>query len=125
MNHIHTIGRKPMPRKIWKTKTKAVAANAAGLVPIESKIAASMKQIESPVALSIRRGRLPNLSTVLKTMRCRSLCSARKDIYPKRDEGGKHICDGGTTSENKGELSGKAHGILIDNWSKIAAKSES
>lgn len=60
----HGIGKNPIPRKIWNTKTMAVAPYAADFVPTLSKTAASRKQVESPVAENMSNTRRPKRSTV-------------------------------------------------------------
>ena len=64
INRVLTIGRYPIPRKIWNIKTVAVAPYAALSVPIESSIDAMMKHTERPVAEIIRSARRPKRSTV-------------------------------------------------------------
>jgi hypothetical protein len=55
----HTIGRYPMPRKIWKMNTMAVAPYAAGFVPVDRRIAARMKHSDKPAAENMSSGRRP------------------------------------------------------------------
>ena len=81
---VRTMGKNPIPKKIWNyvlvnrlhkvlneyrhtINTMAVAAKAAGLVPIDSKIEARMKQVERPAADIINSGQRPKRSTVYKS----------------------------------------------------------
>lgn len=59
-----TIGKYPIPRKIWNMNTMAVAPNAAPCVPVESSAAARIKHNDRPAADIMRRARRPYLSTV-------------------------------------------------------------
>jgi len=87
-----TMGKKPIPRKIWKIKTIAVAPNAAGLLPVESRMAAMMKHVESPVADIINKGRLPNRSTVYKCEIVRLNCEYTGKTALPREEWMKQTC---------------------------------
>ena len=53
-----------MPRNIWKRKTIAVAPYAVPRVPMLSKIAASEKHRQSPLADVMSKGRLPKRSII-------------------------------------------------------------
>jgi hypothetical protein len=62
----HGIGKNPIPRKIWKTKTIAVAPYAADLVPTLRRTAARRKHMDNPAADVMSRGRRPKRSTVYR-----------------------------------------------------------
>lgn len=62
--HKRTMGRYPIPKKIWNMNTMAVAPNAADWLPVERRIAVMAKQRAWPEAEIMRRGRRPKRSTV-------------------------------------------------------------
>jgi hypothetical protein len=66
-------------------KIMAIAPLAADLDPVESNIAVNMKHRDCPVADIMRRGRLPNLSTVCACIRFCHDSSTTK--YVPREEG--------------------------------------
>lgn len=59
LSNRRTMGRKPIPKKIWKRNIIAVAPSAAGRNPVDNRAAVRMKQSDRPVAEIIKRARRP------------------------------------------------------------------